>query len=500
MKQIDKTLTFTILEKYNSGILKAVHQDTDIEIPEIDNSTIIDRRVMETFSFHKETFTRNFELLLPEYSIHAFGKHSGDSLRLTIKELETIGVLLYPQTVFGILNGGSATSYIDRKKNKSFNPELFAENEALFNKLSGLSQGKAKGITPAFVQFNGEPGPSFMELKLRALLIQALRYQILTGKKDKALFPFFQMTSTYNNNQIQRELVKYKESPLLNDLIKETGIDITRAKTGVQPLIAAFKPLEDNKPLEIFTTAWGKENTLLPLPGGHGQNFSVLKDIYKELFSSGKRFAYLGNIDNLGSTVDPVSLAILAMTGRQAAFDFSYKTPVDVKGGILIRKKSGKLNCVDIGPAISPEEVQQNENSGKAVLFNCATGLFNLEYLVEHIDTIIEQLPVRFSNQDKDAGQYSQAEQVTWEVMGILDDFIVFAVDKYRRFLAAKILMEGLLTSGIKSEALKASALKMTAENLNRGLTSVLELDYGFSKESGFWVPKPVEQLIREYT
>ena len=500
MKKIDKSLTLSILEKYNSGNLKAVQYDEAIEIPEIDNNVIIDRKGMATFSLPEETFIHHFKILLPEYSVHTFGERTGSSRRLTITELESIGVLLYPQTAFGILNGGSATSYIDRKKNKSFHPELFKEHEALFTKLSRLSQGKAKGITPAFIQVNGDPGPTFMELKLRALLIQALRYQIQTGTKDKILYPFFQMTSTYNNSQIQRELVKYKESPALSDLIKETGIDITRAKTGVQPLIAAFKPLKDNKPLEIFTTAWSKKNTLLPLPGGHGQNFSVLKDIYKELYTSGKRFAYLGNIDNLGSTVDPVSLAILALTGKQAAFDFSYKTSVDVKGGILIRDKTGKLNCVDMGPAISPERVRENETSGKAVLFNCATGLFNLEYLVEHIDTIMDQLPVRFSNQDKDAGQYSQAEQVTWEVMGLMDDFIVFAVDKYRRFLAAKILMEGILTSGINPAALKTSDIKTTVDNLQRGLATVLEHEYGFLKKNGFWIPKPVKQLVLEYT
>ncbi len=500
MSEIDRSLTFSILDKYNSGKLKTDQYNEDMEIPDIDNSTIIDRKGIETFFIPEKTFTHNFKILLPGYSLHTFGRSTGGNRLLTKTELESIGVLLYPQTVFGILNGGSATSYIDRKKNKLFNPELFKLHEDIFNKLSRLSQGKAKGITPAFIQVNGDPGPTFMELKLRALLIQALRYQILTDTKDKVLYPFFQMTSTYNNSQILKELEKYRKSPVLSDLILKTGIDITQAKTGIQPLIAAFKSLEDNKPLEIFTTAWGRSNALLPLPGGHGQNFSVLKDIYKELFASGKRFAYLGNIDNLGSTVDPVSIAILALTGKQAAFDFSYKTSVDVKGGILIRDKTGKLNCVDMGPAISPERVKENEASGKAVLFNCATGLFNLEYLVEHIDTIIDQLPVRFSNQDKDAGEYSQAEQITWEVMGLMDDFIVFAVDKYRRFLAAKILMEGILTSGIAPAALKTSALKTTVDNLQRGLATVLEHEYGFLKRNGIWTPKPVEQLVLEYT
>ena len=55
---------------------------------------------------------------------------------------------------------------------------------------------------------------------------------------------------------------------------------------------------------------------------------------------------------------------------------------------------------------------------------------------------------MRFTDQDKDAGRYSQAEQVTWEVAGILPAFLSFAVDKYDRFIAAKLFAETLLTSG----------------------------------------------------
>ena len=39
-----------------------------------------------------------------------------------------------------------------------------------------------------------------------------------------------------------------------------------------------------------------------------------------------------------------------------------------------------------------------------------------------------QNLPVRFSDQDKDAGRYSQAEQVTWEIIGMLEDFISLAL------------------------------------------------------------------------
>jgi hypothetical protein len=103
---------------------------------------------------------------------------------------------------------------------------------------------------------------------------------------------------------------------------------------------------------------------------------------------------------------------------------------VDVKGGILIRDQNDRLNCVDLGVGMNHKEAQNLENSGKKILFNCGSGLFNLTWLLENIDSIIKDLPLRFSDQSKDAGDYSQAEQVTWEVMGMIDDPLIFAVDK----------------------------------------------------------------------
>lgn len=505
LKKINRELTFSIMNKYNSGALSEPKPIEIAGLPGIDNKNIIDRKQLKTFQFPETHFKTQIQQLLPDRKLDTIGEKINGYIQLTMEELTLIGVLLYPKTAFGILNGGAATSYVDKKKNKAFNPELFNLYEEIFSKCAELSMGKAKGITPAIIQKDGTPGSSFMELKLRGLLIQALRYQILTGTKEKALFPLFQMTSTYNNTQIYEELKNYRESPYLKDLIMETGIPVTETKAGVQPLIAAFTPVESGKPLELYTFAWGKKNSLLPLPGGHGQNFFVLKDIYTGLYKQGKRYVYLGNIDNLGSTVDPVSLALLALSGKQAAFDFSFKTPVDVKGGILIRQTDGRLNCVDLGPAISKEEIEKHEESNNPVLFNCATGIFDLEYLVKNLDMIIDTLPVRFSNQDKDAGVYSQAEQITWEIMGILDDFLVFGVDKYERFLAAKMLIEGIMTSGIKlndphfPSGGENDSLKNTAQNLYNGLIKKLTTDYGLELVKGEWVPKSSKALKAEF-
>ena len=49
--------------------------------------------------------------------------------------LEKIGIHLYPQTAYGVLNGGSASTYADLKKNRSLAPGLFDRYRERFEKL-----------------------------------------------------------------------------------------------------------------------------------------------------------------------------------------------------------------------------------------------------------------------------------------------------------------------------------------------------------------------------
>ena len=192
---------------------------------------------------------RNIGRLGLDVDITTIGRVEGEEIIFDRPALARLGVELYPVTAYGVLNGGSASSYADYKKNQDFNADLFALYEPEFKVMAEICKGKAKGITPAFLHPNGQPGPSFMELKMRALLLETLRYQKWTGRKTTAFPLLFQMTSVYNNTQIQEALQGYKESPLLKELIAATGVDVTEAKTGIQPMLAAFSPgTEKQKP------------------------------------------------------------------------------------------------------------------------------------------------------------------------------------------------------------------------------------------------------------
>lgn len=513
-KGVDVELTLGILENYNRGKYDSVEPIQAKRLPTMETEGVMDVNGGITWSGPEEEIQARMEGLLPGLDPARYGRiEEENGVRRIVfdrKGLAEVGFRLLPLVAYGVLNGGSATSYVDRKKNSSYSETLMEAAREEFDRIAEIAGDRSKGVTPGYVNPDGSPGASFLELKMRALLIRELLYKRTTGTaggsggEDGAGITMFQMTNVNNNEEIAEEYRGFRSSPLLAELIRETGNDITRVETGIQPMIAAYTHSDKGRPKRLFTEAYGDEGRILPLPGGHGQNFQVLKDVYTGLKDRGKRFAYLGNVDNLGNTVDPVTLALLALSGKQGGFEFAFKSPIDVKGGILVIDERDHLNCADIGPAVSEEDIRRHEEKGKPILFNCATGLFDLDYLVTSLERIIEELPVRFSDQNKDAGKYSQAEQVTWEVLGLMDDFFVFGVDKSKRFLAAKLLLESLVTSGVGLDRLEPDEGDVSREfldvasRLREGLEEKLSTVYGMKLENGVWKPKSIFELVEQ--
>lgn len=488
---VDLKLSLSILDDYNDGIAGNTAAVIPSGVPDIDGETIIDMRASTSFTISSEE-RENFCSAYPEAASYL---NTTEDENISREELQNIGTALLPMFSYGFLNGGSATSYGDKKKNKGFNEELFKLYESEFEKLASDSKGKPKGVTPGFLQPSGEAGPSYMELKLRALLLMMKSYTELTGKKA-ANIPFFQMTSISNDPEVQDALSHYIESPWLKPLAASMNLSSWMGYTAIQPLVTAYTHSSQGKKKELF-------RPFITIPGGHGQCFRVLKETWQNLYDQGIRFISLGNIDNLGYTLDTLELALLAIRNRPAGFDESYKTAVDIKGGILVIDGEKRLNCVDLGVGISFDEAESLEASGKKILFNCGSGLFNLKWLLENIDRIIRDLPLRFSDQNKDAGIYSQAEQVTWEVIAMIENPLIFAVDKYDRFLAAKILLENMMTSGYKlndpafPSDNENGGIRETAGKLHQGLMEILKTKYGLKLQNKRWIPEESEGLIK---
>ncbi len=492
-KHIDIALALDILNRYNQGEFDCIEKIVPTGVPAVDGVNVVDTRDSAPqdaiYRVPKNVAKEHLQkhgLVLPT-NVPEYHTHGSTWLVFSRTQLESIGRQLLPHCAYGVLNGGSATSYADLKKNKAINTSLFEFLKPAFEQYASVCHERPKGLTPAYINPDGSPGASFLELKMRARLLAAN----LTHRSTDGLFlPLYQMTSIGNHDILLDAYEGFRNSPFLSVLSSRFGIDPCAWMSGVQPMIAAFTHSAEGKPKRIFDRAYGKEHSSLALPGGHGQCFMVLADIFRQLHRQGIRYAMLSNVDNIGAFLDPLELGILAVSGKPAGFDFAFRTPVDVKGGILVQTAEGRKTVVDIGPAIDIEQVMNLEQNGHAILFNCASGMFDLDWLVPRLEEIARTLPMRFSDQQKDAGAYSQAEQVTWEVVSLLPDFIAFAVDKNRRFLAAKMLSEMLLTSGfgIEIDTIPA-ALRETGAALHKGQHWLLEHVYNLILKDGRWIP-----------
>ena len=493
-KNVDVPLALSILDRLN----RHEYSDKPVTVsalPSPEDQAVVDCSDTPSYSIDKATADNAFENLELRIDPADYGTITGKMLFFDADGLKKLGKTLAPLLSYGVLNGGSATSYADSLKNKAFDPVLFEYYSDLLRKYANSLREMPKGLTPAFIQPDGSPGPTFMELKMRALLTggRGASTSLQQGKFRQLVpfLPMYQMTSMSNNDSITNAYAVYRNSPLLAKLNGRGGADVTNAETAIQPLITAYENTEEG--WTVFSRAFDKKDAVLPLPGGHGQCFVTLKPIFERLHAVGKRFVLLGNVDNLGNMPKPEYLAILALSGAPAGFEFAYRTPVDVKGGVLVRDGAGRLTCADIGPAIQENEVLEAEKQGAKVLFNCATGLFSLDYLMDNIDKIISAIPLRVSKQEKDAGSYYQAEQITWEVISLLENPLIFGVRKNERFLAAKLFVENLLTSGIGlyDPGFPAGAeLKETARLLHDGQTKLLGSIYAMEQHGNRWIPQ----------
>ncbi|MBN2873625.1 MAG: UTP--glucose-1-phosphate uridylyltransferase [Spirochaetales bacterium] len=487
-KGIDIEQTLAILDSLNAGLHDHATSVTVVGVPKVDGRSIVASGADANYTMNEED--AHARLSLHGVPMPAGAELRGGSVAFTRAALVDLGERLYDRTAWGVLNGGSATSYADRKKNSALGSAVFAAILPGFELLAPLCEGQPKGLTPAYINPDGSPGASFLVLKMRAALLKAARYARRFGSSLRPVLPFFQMTSAGTDEALARAYTEYATHPWLAPLIAAAGTDPTKPRSARQALLAAFTHSADGKPYRIFDHAYGKVDSAIALPGGHGQSFKVLSGVYKRLLADGYRYAWLGNVDNIAYSPEPAELAIAMLSGAEAAFEFSYRTPVDVKGGILVVTADGRKTVADIGQAISFESVLDLERRGERVLFNCATCVLDLEQIVPRLDYIRDNLPVRISDQDKDSGRYSQAEQSTWESVGLLDKPLGFAVQKGERFIAAKLLAETVLASGaVRDGSELPPDIAATAAMMSGGLESVLSDVCGLKLEAGRWVP-----------
>ncbi|MGH1561840.1 UTP--glucose-1-phosphate uridylyltransferase [Mumia sp. DW29H23] len=97
---------------------------------------------------------------------------------------------------------------------------------------------------------------------------------------------------------------------------------------------------------DLTPVSWPQDPSLEWTPPGHGDLYTALdaSGTLRALLDAGYRYASVSNSDNLGSYPDPRMAGWFAQSGAPYAAEVCRRTPADVKGGYLVRRKSdGRL-------------------------------------------------------------------------------------------------------------------------------------------------------------
>ncbi len=97
---------------------------------------------------------------------------------------------------------------------------------------------------------------------------------------------------------------------------------------------------------DLTPVEWPADPKLEWCPPGHGDIYPTLLDsgVLDALLHAGFRYANVSNSDNLGASPSPVLAGWFARSGAPFAAEITPRTPMDVKGGHLARRRSdGRL-------------------------------------------------------------------------------------------------------------------------------------------------------------
>ena len=200
-KNIDLDATISIINNYNAGKYDSVQPIEVTELPAVDGETILAPSGDITWVMEAEEAHKNLDSAGWKGDIGSIAPIQNGRITFDVSALQALGISLLPTVSYGILNGGSATSFFDSRKNHSFDPVLFDLYQDEFHSAAADYGTWPKGLTPGFYNSDGSPGPSFIELKMRNILLHQLKRGGLSGSL-RALAPLFQMTSVNNNDRI----------------------------------------------------------------------------------------------------------------------------------------------------------------------------------------------------------------------------------------------------------------------------------------------------------
>lgn len=196
---------------------------------------------------------------------------------------------------------------------------------------------------------------------------------------------------------------------------------------------------------DLCPATWLKDPDLEWNPPGHGDIYSALytSETLSELTEKGYEYAFISNCDNLGADMDNALLGYFAQKRFPFMMEVCRRTPADMKGGHIARKKEGGLVLRESAQC-PEEEMDAFQNIDRFRYFNTNNLWINLLYLDDMIKEKGKVLlpmilnPKTLDPRDKNTPKVFQVETAMGAAISLFEGSAAVEVPRTRFFPVKK--------------------------------------------------------------
>ena len=215
------------------------------------------------------------------------------------------------------------------------------------------------------------------------------------------------------------------------------------SSTSVEDEVLMFLQHKFPKILQdgLRPASWASNSDLEWNPPGHGDVYLALHEsgLLDQLLADGIRYAFISNCDNLGARLEPALLGYFAANNFAFMMEVAEKTPADLKGGHLARRKDARLILREA--AQCPEdETEAFQDISRYRYFNTN----NIWVRLDRIDELVTRQkiidlpmilnPKTLDPRDSDSPPVFQVESAMGAAISLFDDTAAVCVPRTRFF------------------------------------------------------------------
>jgi UTP--glucose-1-phosphate uridylyltransferase len=205
----------------------------------------------------------------------------------------------------------------EHRRLASLGLEAISRGELAFAVLAGGMATRMGGVVKALVP--AVDGKTFLDLRLTE--------NEGWGRKAGKPVPLWLMTSEPTDGPIRQELARLSAPRHIATFQQNLGLRLTREG-------------------QLFRDDRGDPSTYAP---GHGDLPEALRrsGLLADFAAHGGKYVWIGNIDNVGATIDPTILGIFVESSAQVLVEVAPKVPGD-RGGIPVWASSGSTRRLQV--------------------------------------------------------------------------------------------------------------------------------------------------------